>query len=165
MPQNLYGRGTIDLMPPWPAESTHWQVTATDGTVTYVPLDRDSYAAALAVLGLQRRHRGSKVLHYMRDGWDAGDPWGSGMMLAGACADALTIMGEGTTAPGLGYAPAPGLESVTLDEVAADSDSYGELAYVAALVLDGTFTAADLQLACRILDRYLDIVRAAGRDY
>lgn len=173
-----YGRGTIDLIlddGDLFAPSRGWRVTAADGTVTDVSRDGpDSYDRALAVLGLKRPRQASPVLAelYAGGSWDDGDPWGSGMMWLGAACDLLAIIGEGHLIPeSAGYRPG-GLPS--LDEVYWQADHWTEdggadvdsnLADLGSAYRVGRITPDDLALAARILDRYLDMVRAAGRDY
>lgn len=102
------------------------------------------------------------------DSWDHGDPWGSGVLALSAVCDVLEAMGEGGRVdPGAGYAPAKVATHPTLEEMAenADDDFQSDASWLAESVLDGDVTEEDLARASRILSLYLDLVRAAGKDY
>lgn len=160
---------TLGILWP-PDEGDYWQVRGPGGRKlarVYGAAYGDAYGRALAILGCRRPFGASRVLFLLREGWDHGDRWGSAMMAAGAVCDVATVAGELDSIPdGLQYRPGVGLLSLTLDDLATGdlADSY-EVATLAAAYIAGEITGADLDLAARILDRYLDVLRAAGEDY
>ena len=186
---NTYGRGTIGLTPlVWDGTASgaralpgSWIVKGADGAeLGLIPTegDGDPYADALALLGLKRPHRASPVLAVLRSlgDWDAGDPWGSGMSWLGAVCDLAYVAGADIP-ESAGYRPGMGLwDGVTVGDIAAMhgvsadadldptdvTDAHVDLASAYAA---GTITDADLTTAARILDRYLDAAKAAGRSY
>lgn len=97
--------------------------------------------------------------------WDtAHDPWGSAMIVTGAICDVLYVL-QGKIATGLEYRPAAGLQGrvdLVHDPVSGENDLQAELLE---LVDQDLIKVADLEYAARIFDRYLDLVRLAGKDY
>ena len=83
----------------------------------------------------------------------------------GAVCDVLAASGRDDLIPNaVGYSR--GLaDTRAVADMAAETEDDPYTQAVAADVLTGALTVADLALAARILDRYLDLVRAAGRDY
>lgn len=106
------------------------------------------------------------------DDW-AYDPWGTGNMLAfDICEvlDAADIEGDITPQPFARWqyrrgaaVTVPSLETLAAQDI-EECDSYGAVSLAQAL-LDGQVTQADLIHAGDVLDRYLRLVKAAGRDY
>lgn len=122
-------------------------------------------------LTIAHRRRYSPAVAAMIDGWDGGDVWGSAMSLAWAVAEvarAASVQGvDGTLDVSWGAAL-----PMTIDEMAdagEDPDDRGDISFESATLAsayrDGGVTDADLEFAARVLSRYLDICRAAGRDY
>jgi len=117
------------------------------------------------------------ILQLMRD-WDMGDPWGTAMAWAGACAENLAYIGADVW-PGLQYRPSiigPIIESAEDFEVAffIGTAEYDEaenepvlIARDIAEIWDADMEArvSEVQEAAKILDRFLDWCVAAGRDY
>lgn len=160
----LYGRGRID----WDADANGWRVYPSPDVAaswdayaggTFVPdVDTDApgmvdaagilteagdtYARALAALGLKRPHRASPVLAMLRDGWDAGDVVGSAWL-------ALVTV-SGVVSLDLDADPAP------LD------DDHGDAATLARAYAAGLITADDLDRAYRILSRLIDMTEATS---
>lgn len=108
-----------------------------------------------------------KIIREIADDDRAYDPWGAGMMALGAVCDALHVAG-GEVPVEAGYRPGAGGPDVmgdeTLETVLAGLypdryEGYWVEGYVPGLSL------ADVEYAARILSRYLDWVRLAGRDY
>lgn len=195
---NLYGRGRIEVT--GRADEMVWHVYGPDGIkITALPSadltmpgtivggmiapHADTYAHALAVLGLTRAHRAAPALEAFRDDWDAGDPWGSGMAALGAMCDVLHMVERLDLVPeGSGYRPSVMWDPrerrtmaryltmwMSAPEDDADEpeelDEYREILNVWRPLVAGRITLDDIATAARILSRYLDMVRAAGRDY
>lgn len=107
----------------------------------------------------------------MIDAWDGGDPWGSAMSMAWAVAEVGAAYDE--------YAPAATLDVVwgmgghpsreELEEATGELDYDGDVQFetraLAEGVQTGQVTMDDLRFAARVLDRYLDLCKAAGLDY
>jgi hypothetical protein len=98
--------------------------------------------------------------------WDIKhDPWGTGLLVAGAIADVLYVE-HGEIPESAGYRP-PMMGSftradLTYNAVSGENDLQADLLQM----LDNeAVTMADLEHAMRVLDRYLDLVKLAGRDY
>lgn len=96
------------------------------------------------------------------------DPWGTGMTALGACCDVLAVEGEHVPAEA-GYSPGAAGPFIEPEDSNANT-------LLAALHPDRfpdfwvpgyrpELSVADLQHAVRVLSRYLDLVRLAGRDY
>lgn len=115
------------------------------------------------------------IIREMADDDRKHDPWGAGMGALGAVCDVLHVEG-GTIPTSAGYWPSMGL---TLAAMIAEQDS-GEYDRQRTLLAglypedfpgfwvegyEPNLTIADLEYAARVLDRYLDQVRLAGRDY
>ena len=129
------------------------------------------------------------IITEARLGWDKGDPWGSGMALLGAVCDLYTALqfefvGHGPVPDELGYRPALGLSLRNMFTTGFGAHDYdwadfyvGGVAYALGITVlpdgsDVTASVADWNAApikmlrtMRILNRYLDLVREAGRDY
>lgn len=113
------------------------------------------------------------IIREIADDDRAYDPWGAGTNALGAVCDVLATEGE----------PVPSEAGYRLSPVAGpiidtdpDTGDHAATTVLAALNpgdfpgfwVDGYtpgLTVADLQYAARILSRYLDWVRLAGRDY
>ncbi len=109
-----------------------------------------------------------KIIRDIADDDRAHDPWGTGMAALGACCDVLAVERKQVPAEA-GYSPGaagPALEP---------GDSRAETLMAAlhpdrfpGYWVDGyqpDLSIDDLQHAARVLSRYLDWVRLAGRDY
>ena len=103
------------------------------------------------------------------------DPWGTGMMTLGAICDVLSVEGGDIPAEA-GYRPAMGLGRDALADDAEDGEFYHQRDLLAGLYpdefpghwVDGyepDLSMGDLEYAARVLHRYLDVVRLAGKDY
>jgi len=97
--------------------------------------------------------------------WDIKcDPWGSCLGALGPILDVLYVRG-GDIRASAGYRPAMALHSeadLVYDEVSGENDL---AAYLLERLDAGEIVIADLEFAARVLDRYADLVRAAGQDY
>lgn len=107
------------------------------------------------------------ILQLMRDG-DMGDPWGTAMAWAFACAETLTVLG--VEIPALDYQPSPYVRVEAPENYYPES--YEDMAvweFLDAISevwdLDQLARISEVQQACKILDRYLDWCKLAGRDY
>lgn len=102
----------------------------------------------------------------VRDGWDAGDPWGSAMLALGDVADVMYAAGLPVPEE-LEYRPSPLTDERTLADIV--SDDPGTTPYDARVIasecLAGRIDARTLRLAALTLNRYADACRAAGLDY
>ena len=106
--------------------------------------------------GTRNRPNANPVLDAMRDDDLGGDPWGTAMSWCFAVCEYLHHVALSDDIPdSLGYQPAATLRGEGFEE-----ESYPE-AYIVEMGLD-TFT---LVQAARVLSRYLDWCKAAGRDY
>jgi hypothetical protein len=103
------------------------------------------------------------------------DPWGTCLHVLGPICDVLLVKG-GEIPSSAGYSPALALHGesdLIYDEVTGENDVAWTL--LQALDVDnhpGVFvedmerlTIEHLEYAARVLDRYADLVRAAGQDY
>lgn len=140
------------------------------GRVTYRINFRDGGHAAANEHNLLALRSTNPALDYLADNWDSHDSWGTGMMALGAVCDVLYAMGEADRIdPGAGFRPATG-QDFTLAQL-ADPDFADEwnIDYdtnvLATAVEDGEVSVDDLERASRILHLYLELARAAGRDY
>jgi len=102
------------------------------------------------------------------DGWSY-DPWGTAALLAfDICAvlDAADIEGDITPEPFAQWEYRRGAHAVpSLETLAGEGgDSYGEQS-LAQAILDGDLTPDDLIYAGNVIDRYMALLTAAGRDY
>jgi len=97
--------------------------------------------------------------------WDIKhDPWGSCLGALGPILDVLYVRG-GAIPAGAGYRPAAALHDesdLVHDEVTGENDL---AAYLLELLDGGQVEIEDLEHAARVLDRYSDLVRAAGHAY
>lgn len=84
------------------------------------------------------------------------DPFGTSMLWLGAIADESWWEGEPVPSE-WGYRPAMG-------QGAPDPDDY-RASRVHSMLLDGEVSMADLLAAGRVLDRYIDVLKADGRSY
>lgn len=90
------------------------------------------------------------------------DPWGAAMATAFAVCDVLTVLGEGQEIPAeMQYRPAMGLNEETLRN---PEESYQECEILTALDAE-ELSIDDLAYALGVIDRYLDLLKLAGRDY
>ena len=105
--------------------------------------------------GTPARPNANPILAAMRDDDLAHDPWGTAMAWAFGVCDYLHHVALAEVPAGLGYQPA-----ATMRGEGFDDEAYPD-AYIAEMGLD-TFT---LTQAAKVLDRYLDWCKAAGRDY
>lgn len=106
--------------------------------------------------------------HAGADGWTY-DPWGTAALLAfDICAvlNAADIEGNITPEPFARweYRPSPYVTVPSLESLTTSGDSYGEQS-LAQAILDGDLTPADLIYAGNVIDRYMALLTAAGRDY
>lgn len=102
-----------------------------------------------------------RLLREMADDDRKHDPWGACLGALGPICDLMTVIGEGSGIPGsAGYRPAMGLG---MWSIAADSYVGEEL--VLAWFTDDSLDHPDLEYAARVLDRYADLIKAAGKDY
>lgn len=106
----------------------------------------------------------------------AHDPWGSTLATLGAICDVLSVMG-GEIPASAGYRPAMGLShpnDLRWNEVTGENYN----AHILLTGLDTSFDPGlftedyepdlatdDLEYAARVLDRYADVLKLAGRDY
>lgn len=98
------------------------------------------------------------VLQYMRDDDIATDPWGTSMAWGFAVAEVLYAAGE-EVPDELDYQPSP---FVVMSSERPDEWPDAE---VWDLLHNGEITVSELQTAGRCLHRYIELARAAGRDY
>lgn len=114
------------------------------------------------------RRNTNRVIQMAADGWDNGDPWGSGMAALGAVCDVLYAAGASDLIDsGAGFRPGMGQTS-DLDQLADCGEEDGEPWETVALAIElraERIDLDDLALAGRALHLYLDVVRDAGRDY
>jgi hypothetical protein len=108
-------------------------------------------------VGSLHRPNANPVLQWMRDD-DMSDPWGTAMSWAFAVCEYLhhVALADDAIPESLGYVPGP----VTPVGVGYEEEGYPEQALVEMAV--DTYT---LGMAARVLSRYLDWCKAAGRDY
>lgn len=129
------------------------------------------------------RRRYSPAIAAMMDGWDSGDVWGTAMSMAWAVAEVaraaeLERDTEAVDTVDLSIVPeilevswgmTPALSIEEMAGVEEDPENRGDVSFetgtLAAAYQRGDVTDADLAFAARVLDRYLDICRAAGLDY
>lgn len=113
-----------------------------------------------------------KIIREMANEDRVTDPWGAGMMALGAVCDVLFIEG-GVIPTSAGYWPAMGL---THDAMVEHDEFTQQRTLLAGLHpeqfpgfwvegYEPDMTVDDLEYAARVLDRYLDLVKHAGRDY
>lgn len=132
--------------------------------------DPDPYDTALGLIGRHRPYRANAALYVLaRGSWDPHDAWGSGMAYLIAVCDVLYLAGESHLIPAeCGYS-APFGVGYSWDDALGQTTDDGTVPWeVGALAqaLDADeLHVDDLAQAARILNRYLDAVRAAGRDY
>jgi len=105
--------------------------------------------------GTTERPNANPILAEMRMDDVKGDPWGTAMAWAFACAEYLHHVALTEVPASLEYRPARVARGEGYDE-----ESYPEQAIVE-MALD-TYTVTT---AARVLSRYLDWCKAAGRDY
>ncbi len=97
-----------------------------------------------------------EIIREMADDDRDYDPWGAGMTALGAVCDVLAVNGEPVPASA-GYSPGAGGPHIE------PGDYWAETLLVE--LENGAVDVQDLDYAARILSRYLDWVRLAGRDY
>lgn len=119
---------------------------------------------------MTRRTAYSPAIDHMIDSFDGGDPWGSAMAMAFALADVCEAVGLSVARDVLEYAPSPYVATPDLDALAdADEDEDRDVSFEAACLASayrsGAVTDADLERGARVLSRYLDLCKRAGRDY
>ena len=112
---------------------------------------------------MKSRPNKNYILQLMRDDFGAGDEWGIAMSWGFACAETLTVLGADVP---LDYQPSPFVKVETPEtyspESYEDQAVWEYLGYETGLTLS---RVTEVQQACKILDRYLDWLRAAGKDY
>lgn len=101
------------------------------------------------------------------DGWY--DAYGTAMGLAFDICEVLNAADiEGDVTPPLfdrwAYSPSPYVAVPSLESLAAQADSCGVVALAQSL-LAGDITQADLIYVGDVMDRYISLLIAAGRDY
>jgi hypothetical protein len=107
---------------------------------------------------MKSRPNANPVLDRMRDDdWD--DPWGTAISWAFAVAEVLHAHGE-TVPTEMQFRPSP----VIVPDPDREPEEYPD-AYVWEMLHAEGVTIQDLQFAGRCLARYLDWLRAAGKDY
>lgn len=124
----------------------------------------DEYAQALALLGLKRPFELNKALSsiQIRETWDDHSPWGSAMQALGVLCDVASVLG-GKIPESAGYRPAMGLNTVDDLDMSEETGDAATL-YLISDIQTGLVSLHDVELAIRILDRYLDLPEvAAGR--
>lgn len=117
---------------------------------------------------MTRRTAYSPAIDHMIDGFDGGDPWGSAMGMAFALADVCEAVGLTAARDILEYRPSRYVSTPDLDALAdagEDDDVLFEAQCLALAYRDGAVTDADLERGARVLSRYLDMCKRAGRDY
>lgn len=106
------------------------------------------------------------IIRDIADDDRAYDPWGAGMTALGAVCDVLAVEG-GDVPASAGYRPGVFGPDVSYCQakslLAALHPNRFRGYWVDGFVPD--LSVADLEYAARILSRYLDWVRVAGRDY
>lgn len=107
----------------------------------------------------------SPAIDAMIDSFDGGDPFGSAMSMAWAVAECGRAMGEPEPGQRLNYRPSPLSYTRTIDDLADDTGGDYETTVLAQAIRDGRVTVPDLVVAARVLNRYLNLCRKAGRDY
>lgn len=115
-----------------------------------------------------------EVIREIADNDRTYDPWGAGMGALGAVCDVLWVEG-GSIPAEAGYRPA-----LALTRAALTRDACGEFDDQRTLLAgldpdefpgfwvdgyDPGLSLDDLEHAARVLSRYLDVVKIAGRDY
>lgn len=107
--------------------------------------------------GTPGRPNANPVLAYMRDDDLAGDPWGTAMAWAFAVCDYLhhVALDDDAIPESLGYRPAATMVG----------EGYEEEGYPEAMIVEMAVDTYTLHMAARVLSRYLDWLKAAGRDY
>lgn len=128
-----------------------------------------AYAVDLEIV---RPRRYSPAIAAAIEGWDGGDPWGSAMDMAWAVAEVARAGVVGTEVAATLEVSWGAMSPMSIDEMAdveEDPDNRGDVSFTTAMLAaayrDGRVTDDDLTFAARVLDRYLDILRAAGHDY
>ena len=109
---------------------------------------------------MNARPNSNLILAIMRDDFGGGDEWGTALSWAFGVAETLHTVGAGVPDE-LGFRPSPYLGMADPDE---EPEEYPD-AEVWRLLRDGDVTIADLQFAGRCLARYIDWLRATGKDY
>lgn len=112
---------------------------------------------------MKGRPNSNYILQVMRDG-DMSDPWGTAMAMAFAVAECLTVVGADVPAE-LGYQPSPFVVVQSEDDY--EPESYEEELVWGHLQSEVRLGQAveEVQFAGRCLSRYIDWLRAVGRDY
>jgi hypothetical protein len=145
----------------------------TPGQVDYVNvIDREGNPLAYELprwkANWQFKRRYSPAIATMMDGWDGGDPFGSAMEMAWAVAEVGRAMDEPEPGQTLNYRPSPLSYSRTVEEIASgerEDDISFTMECLAQAVQDGRVSVDDLVFAAKVLHRYIDICRQAGKDY
>lgn len=126
--------------------------------------------ADLAVPIRKGRPNKNYVLQIARDNWDDHDPWGSAMAWAWAVCESLTAI-EADVPESLGYSPGmggpevPGRPYADGGVMAPEDVSYETNEVWDFLNKAGGTQILEVQEAARILSRYLDWCKLAGKDY
>jgi hypothetical protein len=142
------------------------------GSVDYVNvIDRDGnpleYEIPRWKANFKYKRRYSPAIAVMMDSWDGDDPWGSAVTMGFAVYEVSRALDIPEIAHIL--QASPGMTPVySIDEL-ADSNGEGDIQFetmeLASAVRDGRVTDADLIFAAKVLNRYIDICRNAGKDY
>jgi len=85
----------------------------------------------------------------------AGDPWGTAMSWAFACAEYLHHVALAPVPAELDYRPA----------AVAQGEGYEEEGHPEQVIVELALDTFTVTMAARVLSRYLDWCKAAGRDY
>lgn len=91
-------------------------------------------------------------------GWDSGDKWGSGMGWLGGACDALAFLGRRDLIPdSAGYQVGAGGPN--------PHDTHEGDEFMYHIVHVDRVTVNDVSYWAHVMDRYCDLIRAAGKDY
>lgn len=102
------------------------------------------------------------ALDVMIDNFDGGDPWGSAMAMGFAVGDVAVALGNSAVPAILDYSPGLAASSSLVDLIGGEDFDTSALA---SAVQSGEVSEVDLERCARILSRYLDLLKRAGRDY
>ncbi len=96
------------------------------------------------------------------DNWDSHDEWGSAMEVAWGLAEALAALGDRADIDhSFGAGGSPSLDEIRND---ADGEHFTAQAFIEGIDR-GELTVADLHEAVAFIDKYLDKLKAEGKDY
>lgn len=136
-----------------------------DNHATGCPNDREYWRKVDAMPKQPRPH--NPAIDTMIDSFDGADPWGSAMAMAFAVAEVGRAIDHPEPGQILNYRPSAVAGTVTLDDL-ADNDEANvdyETESLALAVRAREVTEEDLTMAARILNKYLNLCKLAGKDY